>query len=152
MILVILGICLLILAVGILLYYKTDTLISILIIAIGIISSFISLAATFTFIGCVSSSACIDDKITMYQEENKSIESSIGTIVENYQDYEQDIFKDVKPESYITIATQVYPDLKSNELVKKQIDIYLENNKKIKQLKEEKISAKISKWWLYFGS
>lgn len=152
MILVILGICLLILAVGILVDYKTDSLDPAGVILFGIISSVLSLIATFVFMVEVSSSMYIDDKITMYQQENKSIESSIATIVENYQDYEQDIFKDVKPESYITIATQVYPDLKSNELVKKQIDIYLENNKKIKQLKEEKISAKIYKWWLYFGS
>lgn len=33
----------------------------------------------------------------------------------------------------------------------KEIEVYIENNAKIKQLKEEKINLAIKKWWLYFG-
>lgn len=36
-------------------------------------------------------------------------------------------------------------------MINKQIEIYQENNKKIKELKEQKINKEISKWWLYFG-
>ena len=51
----------------------------------------------------------------------------------------------------IIVLTQLYPELKSNEMVNKQIDIYQENNNKIKDLKEERINNEIAKWWLYFG-
>ena len=46
----------------------------------------------------------IDDKIKLYQEENKNIETEITTIVNNYQGYEKEI-------------------LKSSELVNKQMDL-----------------------------
>ena len=49
------------------------------------------------------------------------------------------------------VLIQMYPELKSNELVSKQIDIYNENNKKIKKLKLEKIKNQKAKFYLYFG-
>lgn len=49
------------------------------------------------------------------------------------------------------IATQIYPELKANELVMRQMDVYTANNDKIRQLKEEKLNSQVSKWWLYFG-
>ena len=36
-------------------------------------------------------------------------------------------------------------------MVIKQMDIYTENNNKIKELKEQKLDYQIAKWWLYFG-
>ena len=33
----------------------------------------------------------------------------------------------------------------------KQMDIYAENNTKIKELREELIDINSSRWWLYFG-
>ena len=44
------------------------------------------------------------------------------------------------------IATQIYPELKANELVMKQMDVYTANNDKIRQLKEEKLNSQVSKW------
>ena len=43
------------------------------------------------------------------------------------------------------------PELKSDKLVEEQISVYEENNKKIRELKEDKINLKVKKWWLYFG-
>ena len=40
---------------------------------------------------------------------------------------------------------------KSSELVTKQMNVYIENNNKIKQLKEQNIDMKLGKWLLYFG-
>lgn len=112
----------------------------------------IACVGVFTLlIPVVPKSNIIDDKIAMYQQENKSIETSISKVVENYKDYEKEVFKDVKPDAYIAVATQVYPELKSNELVKQQIKLYTDNNKKIKELKEEKLDYRVLKWWLYFG-
>ena len=43
-----------------------------------------------------------------------------------------------------------YPELSGNELVKKEIDIYVENTKKIKEMKEERVYKDYYDWWLLF--
>ena len=90
----------------------------------------------------------IDDKIKLYQEENKNIEEEITTIVNNYQGFEKDVIKNVGDMETFFIKI---PELKSNELTNKQMDVYINNNAKIKELKERKIDTKIIKWLLYFG-
>ena len=92
----------------------------------------------------------IDNKIAMYQEENKAIETQMDVLVDKYMDYESKTFGDLKGESSITLVS-LYPELKSDELVKQQIMVYTDNNDKIKQLKEKKINISTWKWWLYFG-
>ena len=90
----------------------------------------------------------IEQKIIVYQGENKKIEEEIHTIVENYKDYESDIFD--KNTSVSTIVN-LYPELKSDSLVKQQIDIYQKNNEQIKKLKVSLLEAKKAKFMLYFG-
>ena len=92
----------------------------------------------------------IDEKIAMYQEENQAIEQQIATVVEQYQSYEKDVFKNSTTESAITLVS-LYPELKSDKLVSKQLDVYVKNNNKIKKLKVEKIEGSVIRWWLYFG-
>lgn len=98
----------------------------------------------------VSSEIATDKKIAIYQEENQNIETTVATVVKNYQDYEQQTFKELSPQE-ITIAISLYPELKSNELVVKQLDIYAQNNAEIKKLKTDKANLITYKWWLYFG-
>jgi len=88
------------------------------------------------------------DKIVMYQEENKNIESQITTIVNNFQGYEKEIISNIGDMETMLIKI---PDLKSSELIKTQMEIYVNNNNKIKELKEAQIDMKIYKWLLYFG-
>lgn len=90
------------------------------------------------------------NKIEMYQEENNQIQDSIDTIVSKYMNYENSTLKEFKSESPVTYVS-LYPQLQSDELVKKQIDLYIANNNKIKGLKEQKIEMKIGQWLLYFG-
>ena len=97
-----------------------------------------------------------DKKIAMYEEENKNIQTQVAEIVKNYQDYEKNTYteslKNVDlSNTDVVVLAQLYPDLKSNEMINKQIEIYQENNKKIKELKEQKINNEMSKWWLYLG-
>lgn len=92
----------------------------------------------------------IDNKIAMYQEENTSIETQMDILVEKYMDYESETLGDLKGESSITLVS-LYPELKADELVKQQVEVYTSNNKTIKELKEKKINLSIWKWWLYFG-
>lgn len=98
----------------------------------------------------VSNGKTIDEKIVMYQEENNKIEKQIDTLVSNYMNYESDTYEKIKSESSITLVS-MYPELKSDKLVEEQISVYEENNKKIREFKEDKINLKVKKWWLYFG-
>lgn len=99
----------------------------------------------------VSGLRVIDQKIEMYEQENTKIETQISDMVQQYQEYENGIFTEVAPESAMTLVS-LYPELKSDALVQKQIEVYLENNNKIKELKEAKIDGSVKRWWLYFGS
>lgn len=98
----------------------------------------------------VSDGSVIDKKIAMYQKENTKIENQMDVLVSQYMKFETDTYGELKNESSITLVS-LYPDLKSDELVKKQIDVYESNNKEIREMKEKKIDLKVLKWWLYFG-
>lgn len=108
--------------------------------------------AIFTFYCWMSISTehVLDQKIVMYEEENTSIEQSIGSIVEDYMDYESNAYSDLKSQDLIEFVTN-FPELKADALVQEELDIYIENNRKIKELKEEKIDLSTMKWLLYFG-
>ena len=103
------------------------------------------------FVGiAVSGGMVIDDKINLYEAENSKIDKQVYAIVENYKGYEQRTFKRVKDKSANTLIT-LYPELKSDTLVKEQIKIYNSNRKQIIKLKQEKLELKPLRWWLYFG-
>ena len=108
--------------------------------------------AIFTFYCWMSISTehVLDQKIVMYEEENTSIEQSIGSIVEDYMDYESNAYSNLKSQDLIELVTN-FPELKADALVQEELDIYIENNRKIKELKEEKIDLSTMKWLLYFG-
>lgn len=107
--------------------------------------------AALIICGSVSAGGVIDDKIEMYAEENAAIEESIDNLVSEYMSFESDTFKSLKEGDTMTLVS-LYPELKSDELVKEQIDLHRANNAKIKELKERKLNLSILKWWLYFGS
>lgn len=122
-------------------------------LSLNVTGSIILVIALISTIACsveVSSERAIDNKIAIYQEENQNIETTVATVVKNYQDYEQQTFKELSPQE-ITVAISLYPELKSNELVVKQLDIYAQNNAEIKKLKTDKANLITYKWWLYFG-
>ena len=91
-----------------------------------------------------------DEMIEMYAEENKNIESQIEVVIDEYMEFENQTFVELKSESFITLVS-LYPELKSDELVKDQIILYQNNNAKLKELKSKKINARAYKWWIYFG-
>lgn len=152
MILVILGITVL-MAVGGIVWGVSkdwDTLGAVFLTGFGILGWIVAAFCTVIIAYDVSTAKLIDDKIAMYQTANEKIETQIADTVQQYQKYEQGVFEKVAPEKAVTMVT-LYPELKSNELVSKQISVYIDNNKKINELKEDKINASIDRWWLYFG-
>jgi len=90
----------------------------------------------------------IEDKIQMYQEENTKIEEQMTSLVRDFKGYEERTIKNIADMEKMVLR---FPELKTSELVKKQMDIYVKNNDEIKKLKAEKIDTKIAKWLLYFG-
>lgn len=118
--------------------------------AFGIIA-FVMIVTICCLAPKIATASTLDDKITMYQEENTTIEQDINKIVEEYLNHEQDTFTELKTEeSSITLVT-LFPELKSDTLVQQQLEIYVANNSKIKSLKEERIDIAKLKWLLYFG-
>ena len=117
---------------------------------IPLLGVFVCLIAAIVLCIGVKDGAVIDKKIAMYQKENTKIENQMDVLVSQYMKFETDTYGELKNESAITLVS-LYPDLKSDELVKKQIEVYESNNKEIREMKEQKINLKVSKWWLYFG-
>ena len=89
------------------------------------------------------------EQINIYSEENTKIEQEVDLIVKNYLQYETDVYENFKNESGIVLI-QLFPELKGNEVVNRQLDILQENNKQIKELKSKKASLSAYKWWLTF--
>lgn len=92
----------------------------------------------------------LDSRIGLHQLQNAEIESKVQVTVASYLAHEKQTYKDLKSDNAIAVVS-AYPELHSNELVKKQIEVYEDNNKKILGLKEEKLNQSVYKWWLFFG-
>lgn len=153
MILVILVLGIFMIVGGTILYWKLDgdldSIGTLLQIVGGAIITISTIAAIVLFIFVVDRTG-LDKKIAMYEEENTKIEQQIADTVTRYQEYEAGIFTEVTPESAMTLVA-LYPELKSDTLVQSQIEVYVDNNKQIKELKSIAINASILRWWLYFG-
>ena len=150
MIIVIFLICVGVIVLGAWLYNDVEEIAGGVTMACGIMGSIASFIALIVLLINVSSLKSIEPQIKMYQTENTNIENQITECVREYQKYETEIFTEVAPDSAITLVS-LYPELKSDELVKKQIEIYVANNQKIKELKERKIKGDVYRWWVYFG-
>ena len=153
MILVILVIGILMIALGTVLYDKLDCgkdEIGTIFQIVGTVATIISTIVSIVLLICVLNRVNIDKKIALYEEENTKIEQQIADTVKQYQEYETGIFTEVSPEDSITLVA-LYPELKSDTLVQSQINVYVENNKTIKELKSSAVNAPVYRWWLYFG-
>lgn len=114
------------------------------------IVSGISMACLIACAAWIASERYIDEEIQMYVEENTNIEKQVDLLVDQYMDFETDTYMALQGEGSIALVS-LYPELKSNELVSEQINIYVWNNEKIKELKTEQIHLKNMKFMLYFG-
>ena len=109
------------------------------------------LLALFFVSNQVVEGGLVDEKIAVVQEQNTEIENKVKIVVENYLVHESSTYESLKPDDAMVAAT-MYPALQSNQVVQEQLRVYEENNKKIVSLREEKINAKVARWWLYFGN
>ena len=116
----------------------------------GSLISVVALIGIIINIGILINGRTFDDKIAMYEQENAAIEQSVDVLVKDYYKHESDTYSSLKPENAVLFAS-AYPELQSNELVTKQLEIYVDNNNKIKELKEDQINLSRNRFWLYFG-
>lgn len=117
---------------------------------LGGLIGFIALIGIFVNIGFLVYGRTLDDKIAMYEQENAAIEQSVDVLVKDYYKHESDTYSSLTPENAVLFAS-AYPELQSNELATKQLEIYVDNNNKIKELKEDRINLSNNRFWLYFG-
>lgn len=85
---------------------------------IPLLGVFVCLIAAIVLCIGVKDGAVIDEKIAMYKKENTKIENQMDVLVSQYMKFETDTYGELKNESSITLVS-LYPDLKSDELVKK---------------------------------
>lgn len=114
-----------------------------------------TLVVTLGWGGClithIATEITIDEKIEIYEEENADIEKYINEIVDEYKDFEMETHSEWKDKDAMTAITFI-PELKSDTLVQKQMEVYVQNKENIKSLKTQKIDLKSEKWMLYFGN
>ena len=157
MIILLLLVAIAILVVGIFLDWECTSTVK---NAFGFVMKVVGITATVVLIICLVVNCCdicygvtAEDKIVMYENENANIEEQVVAVIEQYQQYELGVIESVKVDnkSAMTLVT-LYPELKSDRLVQSLIDIYVENNNKIKELKEQVIAGQFARWLVYFGS
>jgi hypothetical protein len=92
----------------------------------------------------------IDSRLPVIEEQNTMVLSQIEPLVQQALEYESNTYKDFKLDANKLIAfTQLYPDLKANDFLNKQIDIILANQQEIKQLKLAKATLNAYHFWLW---
>lgn len=116
----------------------------------GLIAGGLFIAMCFCIVD-IATEFTIDKKIAMYEEENMAIEQDVDTIVKSYMEHEQKTFNGLKAEKSSIVLITMFPELKSDELVQQQLDIYIANNGRIRELKEEQIIIDKMRWIVYFG-
>lgn len=115
-----------------------------------ILVNFIPLAVLGLLLSNLYKNQGMDQKIKMYEAQNQQLERKIDVAVKSYMDHEKDTYKEFKAGDGMALIT-TYPELRSNELVKEQMNTYQSNNRKIAKLKEKEIDCNVTKWWIYFG-
>ena len=111
---------------------------------------FVGLIAEIVGISTVLGGVAIDDKIEICETENANIENSVRIAVETYLQHEN-ITYDKLSNANATTFVGIFPELSSSEIVTKQVEIINENNKRMRELKEEKANLRIWKFLIYFG-
>ena len=151
MLIVIAAISLIATIVGIIIYCSINEDAGSVIGGIGGVALVVSVIA-IAFVGAgVGTAHTIDEKITLYEQENRVIEEKVELSVSTYLKYEQETLIALTPENAGNFLF-LYPELSADTMIKEQIATYQANHRAIVQLKVDKINVTKLKWWLYFGS
>lgn len=95
-------------------------------------------------------SSTIDNRLAVLEEQNTTVLTQVEPIVQQALNYESSTYKDLKLDvNKLIIFAQMYPELKANSFLNKQIDIILANQEEIKQLKLDKATLNAYHFWLW---
>ena len=93
----------------------------------------------------------IPEKIAIYEQENAEIEEKVANTVAKYMEYERDIIIEITPDDDAMTLVSLYPDLKSDQLISAEIEVYIKNNDMIKYLRDKQADVTAYRWFLNFG-
>lgn len=95
-------------------------------------------------------SSTINSRLAVLEEQNTTVLTQVEPLVQKALDHESNTYKDLKLDvNKLIIFAQMYPELKANDFLHKQIDIILANQEEIKQLKLDKASLNAYHFWLW---
>lgn len=121
------------------------------IICIGFLIGLPSLTAILIAVGIYNyDSSTINSRLAVLEEQNTTVLTQVEPLVQKALDYESSTHKDLKLDvNKLIIFAQMYPELKANDFLNRQIDIILANQEEIKQLKLDKASLNAYHLWLW---
>ena len=120
-------------------------------IILGFIIGFPTLVALLIAGGIYNyDSSTINSRLAVLEEQNTTVLTQVEPLVQKALYYESSTYKDLKLDvNKLIIFAQMYPELKANDFLHKQIDIILANQEEIKQLKLDKASLNAYHFWLW---
>ena len=116
--------------------------------------SFFVVVITIVLIGVGTSynniKSTANAKLEVLNSQNEIVLAQIEPLVQQAMDYESNTYKELKmtPENVIAFSN-MYPQLQANTFIQSQIDIIVENQKEIKDLKLKIASLNAYRLWLF---
>jgi hypothetical protein len=89
-------------------------------------------------------------QLKVLNEQNEIVLAQIEPLVQQAMNYESNTYKEVKltPENIVAFGN-MYPQLQANSFIQSQINIIVENQKEIKDLKLKIASLNAYRLWLF---
>ena len=122
-------------------------------LGIGSFFSIIVIIALFVVLGCYNDTkSTASRRMEVLVEQNETVLSQIEPLVQQALNYESDTYKEFKltPENIVAFGN-MYPQLQANSFIQSQINIIVENQNEIKNLKLEIASLNAYHLWLFTG-
>ena len=120
---------------------------------IGILSTIIVTVVLLVIAGCYNDTkSTASRRMEVLVEQNETVLSQIEPLVQQALNYESDTYKEFKltPENIVAFGN-MYPQLQANSFIQSQINIIVENQNEIKNLKLEIASLNAYHLWLFTG-
>lgn len=91
-----------------------------------------------------------DSRLKVLTEQNELVLTQIEPLVQQALNYESNTYKELKltPENIVAFGN-MYPQLQANSFIQSQIDIIINNQNEIKNLKLQKASLNAYYLWLF---
>lgn len=124
--------------------------------AVGGVSMFLFVVTLLVTIGIGiqynSIKSTANEKLEVLNSQNEIVLSQIEPLVQQALNYESDTYKELKltPENIVAFGN-MYPQLQANSFIQSQINIIVENQNEIKNLKLEIASLNAYHLWLFTG-